>query len=425
MLTIGTSLVDISPKPGVQMAGYPHCPRENIGIHDPLYAAALYIDNGKEHIVMVTLDILYFSKKFVRTVRSKFPGKNIMFTTTHTHCGPWAYDPIPSELEEGIHDDAEYNEFIVEALSRCINEALTNTFKGSVGTYIGHCGAEQGVGGNRRDKNGPCDPTVNVIAAKDENGDVRACLLSYALHPTYLHDDCMYVSADYPGYIRRYLKYAAPKAVFLFAQGTSGNQSSRYYRDAQNFEEACRVGTTLGVEVHRCLNEMSFKDDIEIKVASEEIDLPFKKYPPLDVAKKNRDDARAAFAAMDDSDYTRKWNCELVMFGAELNYEYALLESKGELVDPDLPYEIETVMLDDTAVVGIQGEIFVEFGLEIKKNSPFEKTFVFELTNGILNGYLYTPDAVNDGGYEVGNSIYSEEAGGVIVEKATEMLKRL
>ena len=122
-------------------------------------------------------------------------------------------------------------------------------FDASLGTYVGHCGAESGVGGNRREKGGLCDPTVNVLAVKDTAGVLRACMLNYALHPTYLHAENVLVSADYPGYFRRFMQFAYPECITLFAQGTSGNQSSRYHRVAQNFEEAARVGTTLGLSL--------------------------------------------------------------------------------------------------------------------------------------------------------------------------------
>ena len=94
-------------------------------------------------------------------------------------------------------------------------------------------------------KGGLCDPSLNILAVKDESGDFRAILLNYALHPTYLHAESEVVSADYPGYFRRFMHFAQPKAITMFAQGTSGNQSSRYHRVAQDFEEACRVVTTL------------------------------------------------------------------------------------------------------------------------------------------------------------------------------------
>ena len=75
-----------------------------------------------------------------------------------------------------------------------------------------------------------------------------------------------------------------------------------------------------------------------------------------------------------------------------------------------------TLKLGDTLICGTQGEIFVEYGLELKKASPAEKTFVFEVTNGSLSGYIFTPDAVDDGGYEVGTSIFTKDAGKTIVE---------
>ena len=68
-----------------------------------------------------------------------------------------------------------------------------------------------------------------------------------------------------------------------------------------------------------------------------------------------------------------------------------------------------------------QGEIFVEFGLAMKEASPSAKTFVFEVSNGSLPGYLFTPDAVADGGYEVGTSIFTGEAGGAIVDTVKKL----
>ena len=81
MLKAGIALVDISPDKGVQMAGYPHCPRPNIGIHDPLYCGALHLDNGHDSITLVTFDLLYFGKSYCREIREKLGG-NITFTTS-------------------------------------------------------------------------------------------------------------------------------------------------------------------------------------------------------------------------------------------------------------------------------------------------------------------------------------------------------
>ena len=63
----------------------------------------------------------------------------------------------------------------------------------------------------------------------------------------------------------------------------------------------------------------------------------------------------------------------------------------------------------------------MEFGLELKAASPAKKTFVFEVTNGSLPGYMFTPDAVNDGGYEVGTSVFTGEAGGAVVDAVKKL----
>ena len=85
---------------------------------------------------------------------------------------------------------------------------------------------------------------------------------------------------------------------------------------------------------------------------------------------------------------------------------------------------MQTIVLGDTAIVGLQGEVFVEYGLEIKAKSSYKNTYVFCLSNGSIPGYIYTPDAVNDGGYEVGNSLFTPDAGAVIVNAVTELLSK-
>lgn len=416
MLKAGIALVDISPKPGVQMAGYPHCPRPNIGVHDPIYCGVLHLDDGKNSITMVTFDLLYFGKVYCRELREKLGG-NIMFTTSHTHSGPWSSTPLASELAEGLHDDPEYIAELLPKVEAAIVEARANTFPAKLATGVGHCGKEQGVGGNRRIKNGVQDDSVNVICVKDMNGTVRGILLNYALHPTYLHAENLYVTADYPGYVRRYLSFAYPEAKFMFAQGTSGNQSSRYHRVGQNFEEAARVGSTLGVEVFHTIEKMEFSDDIEISYRSAETDLPTREYPPVEVARQEMEEARKAFREMPDDDYIAKRNCELAMFGKENEFYYAeIAAADGDITDAELPCEVNTLVLGDTLICATQGEIFVEYGLELKAASPYKKTFVFEVTNGALPGYIFTPDAVDDGGYEVGTSIFTGDAGAKVVE---------
>lgn len=422
MLTAGTSLIEISPEPGVQLAGYPHCPRPNRGVHDPLYAAALYLDNGKSRKVFLTLDLLSIGKREVTSLRGKFPDLDITVSTTHTHSGPWASEPLASELAEDIERNPAYMAFLEKQMEKAVSEAVAAPFDAEFGTEVGHCGAEQGIGGNRRVKNGLQDASVNVMAVRDMKGTVRGVFLSYALHPTFLHADNELASADYPGYIRRYLRFTHPEAVFLFAQGTSGDQSSRYHRVGQDFDEAARAGTTLGVEVFRCLERMKFAKDLNMRLVSFEIaDMPMKRFPPLDEALKAEAAATAAFEAAKSKDYITMRNAELALFGAQNTVSFARLGSGG-YKSPELPLEVQLISLNDTMIVTLQGEIFVELGLAIKAASPAAKTFVLETSNGYAPGYLYTREAGETGGYETGTSMFAPDAGEFLVNKIKEKM---
>jgi len=423
MLRIGVAITDISPKPGVQLAGYPHCLRPNEGVHDPLYVSCMFIDNGKKKVAIVAGDIFWYSKDLVRTLRSRFDF-DIITACTHTHCAPWIGKRHDFEYRDGVRTDEQYEAFMLDSITNIVKEASENTFEGEIGTYVGHCGAEQGVGGNRRERGGLADPSLNLIVARDSEKKIRGILLNYALHPTYLHADNCLASADYPGYIRRYLSFACPDAIFMFAQGASGNQSSRYHRVGQNFEEACRAGTTLGVAIYNSLDKVEYVSDMEIKVESVEIDLPQREWIDEKEAYDRMVFFQERFRSLKDADYITYRNAELDMFGVE-DYYGMLIDAKNGYVDPNFPCEIQAVVLGDTAIVGMQGEFFVEYALAIKADSPYKNTYVFCLSNGSLPGYVYTPDAEGDGGYEVGNSPFTPDAGAVAVAAATDLLKKL
>ncbi|MHB1454165.1 MAG: hypothetical protein ACYCYM_09485 [Saccharofermentanales bacterium] len=421
MLKAGVSIKDISPEKGVQLAGYPHCPRPNTGVHDPLFASCLYLDNGCNNVTIVTLDLLYIGKIYVRKLREKLGG-DILFCASHTHSGPWTSTPLASELAENVTVDEKYIEFLIRSIEQIVYEARRDIFSAKVASFVGKCGSEQGVGGNRRIKGGLADPSVNVLSVVDCNNIVRACWLNYTLHPTFIHADSTLVTADYPAYVRRFLKFAHPEAVFLFSQGTSGNQSSRYHRIAQDYEEAARVGSTLGVEVFHCLEKSVYSDEVEINVMNTEVELPIRKFPDLEIAWRNRKTAQEKFMNMSDEDYIEKRNAELAMFGAENIFTFAEMAANGTMNSDELPCEIQTITIGDTLIVAIQGELFVEYGLAIKDISKYPKTFVCEVSNGSLPGYIYTPEAGIEGGYEVGTSVLSDAAGDVVLDALKQLL---
>jgi hypothetical protein len=88
--------------------------------------------------------------------------------------------------------------------------------------------------------------------------------------------------------------------------------------------------------------------------------------------------------------------------------------------------EVNALRIGDLGIVTLPGEIFCEFGLQIKKQSPAKHTLVVELTNDAI-GYLPTREAFEQGGYEptTGSTYYEEGAGDELTASALRQLNGL
>ena len=441
MLKAGMSRVDITPPQGLELAGYPHYPRNNTGAHDPLYAACMYLENDGVEVAMVTLDLLFFSKKHVKTVRERVqaacgvPGANVMISCSHTHSGPWASGRLDIEsLEAGKEQPHGYVEELIQKIVKIISEAKANAFSAFFGAGIALCGAESGIGGNRRIPGGPHDPTVSVIAVKDETGAVRGMFVNYTLHPTFIHEWSNVCTADYPCYLKMQLEEMEPGVIVGFAQGTSGNQSSRYYRQGESYDEAERVGRTLGKAAHKALMSASWTNELPIAVAGAEVELELRNFGTEEELMEQvaHDEAiyKDLYAKYGNSQVREEYylwqNANLKLLGSEDQLGYVRMQKRGikvELLDDEAPAEIQVFRLGGTCVIGIPGEAFVEYGLYLKAAAGFGMVVVNELTNGVLPGYLYTPESLVTGGYETDTSMLGEKFGRKLIDKVLDIVE--
>lgn len=436
MLRAGTSIIDISPNKGIELAGYPHFLRHNTGIHDPLFASCILLEDERNKVALICMDILFFSKKYVNEVRRRVSKKidikpdNIMIACSHTHSGPWASGRLDLEaLEKCLKPDYDYLEGLKEKIVDLVVNANDNMFHAKVGSDFGICGKECGLGGNRRTPDGPSDPEVWVIGIKDLEDNYKAVLVKYSLHPTVIHEDNTLVTADYPAYIRKYLSEKKPGMILLFAQGTSGDQSTRYFRKGQSFSEAERIGTEIGKVSNQVLDSLQFSQKIKIFLESKEINVDLRILPSIEEANKSVKITGKKLKELKkkNAPYLEIQNANLNNLGTESTLIYTKLKNKGisiDLVTDELPAEIQIIGIGDTRIIGLQGEIFVEFGLDIQKRSPFKKTFIIELANGALPGYVCTEKAIEKGGYETETTLMTGKTGERFVDTALELLNK-
>src|SRR5215470_17895623 len=217
-LTAGVARVDITPPAGVELWGYSNRSGPATGALDPLYARALLLDDGRNAVAIVTLDLgRTFGQAQMNTVRERARREHrvndIMFIASHTHSGP----SIDEDYENGAVPDWERG--ALDKIARAIGEARGNMVEARIGVGFG----QTIIGHNRRlvqsdgsvkmlwrnstgQTGGPIDPTVGVIRVDDKQGAPIAILVNYACHPVVSGPDNLRYSADYPGAMARFVE---------------------------------------------------------------------------------------------------------------------------------------------------------------------------------------------------------------------------
>jgi hypothetical protein len=113
-----------------------------------------------------------------------------------------------------------------------------------------------------------------------------------------------------------------------------------------------------------------------------------------------------------------------VTFGTEEAVTLAEAQASGEVAAVQQQYspvEVQVLRIGDVSIVAIPGEVFVEYGLELKRRAA-GRTFVITLANGKLGGYIVTPEAAAAGGYEAAFSLFRAESGQRLVDGAVEVI---
>ena len=436
-LSAGVAVRDITPQKPLFLVGYPHVPRTSTGVHDPLLASALFLSDGQASLLLIGLDIVFIGHESARLCREAIakatglPPSHILISATHTHSGPvttdmliWESDPVVTPTDPGYLD--QFHQAIIAAGTEAHGRAVPAELAVASATV-------SGVGGNRLSADGVRDPEVGLwFVRRADNHRPLALSLVYCMHPTVLHEDSTLVSGDFPTYTRQPLQEALPGLTVIYHTGPSGNQSPRHHVRGQTFAEAERLGRALGDAVLaglRPLQDKDFTNRVPLAAAREFVELPARKFPPAAEARAVLKRAVDNFEKLKREKAERALvrTAECVVFGAEELVTLAAAQESG-LTEACrrqyTPTEVQVFRAGDAYLVGLPGELFVEYGLELKRRAP-GRTFVIELANGELQGYIVTPEADAASGYEATCSFFRPEAGRLMVETALKLMKQL
>ncbi len=353
-LRAGVGVTDITPPVGTPSAGYGDRAGAGMeGVHDPLLATALVIDNGTTRLVLLGVDHLGFDFSMVQqvaaAVRERDPAAELFLGSSHTHAGGGAYLDIPGlgTLLAGRFD-AEMRQLYVDGATAAVLEALESLTPARVG--LGYTRAE-GLNRYRGDwpPNVETADQLTVIKVTDAEGRPRAVWFDYPAHPTVLPGaDNMQFSADFVGYARQRLEEALVGARAIYFNGAQADVSPAPPSGDDMYERCASLGHALAQKVLELWPSIETSDSLAIEVLRHAFDvvvqptsagtrLPFERRPS-EIGLVTLDGRHALVAI--PGELSTVYDAELERFGRWLGYEHVTIlgltnDAQGYIVMPE------------------------------------------------------------------------------------------
>jgi neutral ceramidase len=387
-MRVGISQVDITPPPGVELSGFAIRTQPSLGVLDPLFAKALYLEDEGERLLWMHCDLIGFTPEFVASFRERVGGQlgldeaSVMLSATHTHSGPCTV-----RLRECGELDAVYEERLLQNLCDGARAAASRTEACSVVSVE----APIALAVDRRGgPNAHTDPRVAAVGFRRHDGTWIALLVNYAIHPVALGPGNRQVSADIPGQAAAALRNEMPGwPLVLMTNGASGNLNPPAV--GVPFAQVNRWGREIAGAIAGRLNTASADASQHLRVRSRRVSLP------LDVLRGSELDAYVE-RSLQSPRFQTAWG---ERFPRAVTHWCQSLHDAASAGRSSSTQEIElmAVEIGETLLLGVNAEVFSRFAADLRRAAG-RPVYVVGYANGV-RGYLATAAAYAEGGYEV------------------------
>ncbi len=387
--------MDITPPAGAIITG-PAGPLST-GTDDPLRANAMVVQSGDRRLAIVGVDLVKIRGDLVDQVialvtqQTDITRDAVLVCPSHNHSSPL----IPAQ-----GDRASANKVYIDTLPKLIADSIVQADKSlqparmSIGrslVYEGHINRRvisksDGLALNTWLKKlndleqvpqvlgseGVIDPELWLLRFDSLDGTMLGTLVNFTCHPC-LHDRIKIHtwSADFPGVIADHIAQAyGQQAVCVFTQGASGNIQPPVTW-TPDWKERSAVFARAAVDAAK--EAIPVEGPVVVGYAHRDVEVP-------------RCNAEAQRA---EAIIRLGWRPE--------SFEQA--KRTAEAMSRTLNVPVSAARIGPFAIATNAGELFVEWGISVKKRSPFPHTVVSELTNDAV-GYEPTKLAFEHEGYE-------------------------
>lgn len=324
---------------------------------------------------------------------------------------------------------------------------------------------------------GPIDPEIGILRLDALDGRHKAVLYQFACHPIQ-GVPTGGNTADLTGFSSKVIEENLSEgAIALFWQGCGGDINPIMYKQVDQPRDAETLGNLLGLSTLRAFRKIKCQETAALKVLAEQLELPradlaqriitlqaeqaelvgslkgtslnLKTFLPL-MIKYNLASEYPAFYShrylheknlgrtdLEKLDADNRRNIEAYIKNIHVMEQLTRVQTNLALLKMHhaqnleagkrtIDVEVAGVRVGDFVLVTFPGELTVRIGLNIKKSSPYPRTFV----SGYTNGYIYyapTDEQLQNVGnaQEDSDSLLAAPWQKIFEAKVAELLKKL
>lgn len=444
ILKVGYAKVNVNPPMGIDVTGY-YKVRKADGILDDLEAVATAINMGEKTVLMIAIDNCGIKKEVISefkaeiTKRMGVPAEAIYIHITHTHTGPRVLPEPEDQLQ------ADYKVMLTSRVTDVAQFAIDDLKPAKMGYGVGEAKnvafirrykmkdgtTKTNPGVNNPDivePIGKLDESVNVIRF-DREGAETVVMVNFANHPDVVGGNK--ISADWPGFTRRFVEKSIENTKCIFFNGTQGDvnhvnvhPTKGDFNDMFNDFDGCsrgygharHIGRVVTGAVMQVYDKVEYVDVDDIDYSLTIVGVPTNKGKPEDMplAHKYTD---LHLAGKDDEIPFKAMMLTTVVAEA---MRMVRLENAPDVYE--LP--IGAIRIGKVAFIGIPGEPFNAVGRGLKEAKGWDLIIPTCITNG-SEGYYPMQDSYDEGGYEAKASTFKAGTAEQLIRDGVRILDEL
>lgn len=398
-LRAGAARVDITPPAdaALPMSGYASRTQGFKAIHDHIYVRAIVLDDGATEAALVAWEALFVPNSVWADVSQRVAAdlgirpENLLLAAVHDHGAP----TLSGGSGQAGPGTVAFTKSVEDAAVEAVRLAKSRLQPARLGIGTGSAyvninrrepapGSEWRLGYN---ENGPSDKTLTVLRFEDTSGKPIAFLINYPVHAVIMGPENYQVTGDLAGATSRYVEQhylgkdnprsdGGPRlrlrkeesvggdgVVALWTSGGAGDQNPISMASGEDFTLVDALGKILGEAAVRVASSIKTSPQATIRGRQQVVSCPGRR---LDQSSRS---------------------------GGQYNF-----------VDSDpVNIRLGLLMIGDTALAGVSGEVFTLISQHLKRESPFNHTVMVTHANG-SSGYIPDESAFDHISYEITTS---------------------